>query len=43
MGNIIRKIGDVIKRAKAWKQEDIITCLARDVPPTSSGCETTAL
>jgi len=27
MGNIIRKIGDVIKRAKAWKQEDIINVL----------------
>ena len=27
IGNIIRKIGDVIKRAKAWKQEDIINVL----------------
>jgi len=25
--NIIRKIGDVIKRAKAWKQEDLINVL----------------
>ena len=27
IGNIIRKIGDVIKRAKAWKQEDLINVL----------------
>ena len=26
-GNIIRKIGDVIKRAKAWKQEELISVL----------------
>ncbi len=26
-GNIIRKIGDVIKRAKAWKQEELIDVL----------------
>ncbi len=27
IGNIIRKIGDVIKRAKAWRQEDLINVL----------------
>jgi len=27
IGNITRKIGDVIKRAKAWKQEDLINVL----------------
>ncbi len=27
IGNIIRKIGDVIERAKAWKQEDLINVL----------------